>query len=338
MEEADSCFEKIRTAVAKMAKLLEMVRNSPITKRRMGGYSLLEAESKDPFVRGINFHAHFVSSGPVKGKHDNPQCQEIVKTAWEEVQKSGKPLRKVVITVKANSLRVKDVSSKETSDYPIYLVSYCGASTEVDFLFFFIQKSKVDKTLHVEIFKFSNASKVTAATLTVAKAFNIAFKAWMAEKKRKERENSNYRGSESPLLPRKQLGAAKEANNLTKMAPAVAKTAGPYTPPATRRPPHEAIKPRQRSGSFGDSPDSAAQNPAIMRVRAENEVTGSTHDVTITDEFDKEFRQLAEGHPQPDILNTNLGEKPDSFDLLQIQQHTDPGSVEDLTAVEEPED
>lgn len=338
MEEADSCFEKIRTAVAKMAKLLEMVRNSPITKRRMGGYSLLEAESKDPFVRGINFHAHFVSSCPVKGKHDNPQCQEIVKTAWEEVQKSGKPLRKVVITVKANSLRVKDVSSKETSDYPIYLVSYCGASTEVDFLFFFIQKSKVDKTLHVEIFKFSNASKVTAATLTVAKAFNIAFKAWMAEKKRKERENSNYRGSESPLLPRKQLGAAKEANNLTKMAPAVAKTAGPYTPPATRRPPHEAIKPRQRSGSFGDSPDSAAQNPAIMRVRAENEVTGSTHDVTITDEFDKEFRQLAEGHPQPDILNTNLGEKPDSFDLLQIQQHTDPGSVEDLTAVEEPED
>lgn len=320
-----------------MAKLLEMVRNSPITSRRMG-YSLLQAENRDPFVRGINFHAHFVASCSVKGKHDNPQCQEVVKTAWEETKRNRKPLRKVVFTVRANSLRVKDASSKAIEDYPIYLVSYCGASAAVDVLFFFIHKSKVDKTLSVEIFKLSNASKVTAATLTVAKAFNIAFKAWMAEKRRKERENTSYRGSESPLIPRKQLGAANETKHLTKMAPGVAKTTGTYTPPVVRKSPQDDTKLRQRSGSFGDSPDFSAANPAIVRVRAKNEVTGSTHDVTITEEFDKEFQELAASQSQPDILSTNLAENPESFDLDKVQQHFDPGSMEDLTAEEEPED
>ena len=320
-----------------MAKLLEIVRNSPLTSRRMG-YSLLQAENRDPFVRGINFHAHFVASCPVKGKHDNPHCQEIVKTAWDEAKKNSKPLRKAVITVRANSLRVKDVNSKAIEDYPIYLVSYCGASAQVDILFFFIHKSKVDKTLRVEIFKLSNASKVTAATLTVAKAFNIAFKAWMAEKRRKERESTSYRGSESPLVHRKQLGAANEPNHLAKIAPAVAKTTGTYTPPVVRKSPQDDAKLRQRSGSLGDSPDFGASNPAIVRVQAKNEVTGSTHDVTITEEFDKEFQELAATHSQPDILSTNLAENPESFDLDKVQQHFDTGSTDDLTAEEEPED
>ena len=49
-----------------MAKLLDMVRNSPVVKKRMGGYSLMEAESRDPFIQGITFHAHFVGSCEVR--------------------------------------------------------------------------------------------------------------------------------------------------------------------------------------------------------------------------------------------------------------------------------
>ena len=51
-----------------MAKLLDMVRNSPGVKKRMGGYSLMEAESRDPFVQGITFHAHHVASCEVRLK------------------------------------------------------------------------------------------------------------------------------------------------------------------------------------------------------------------------------------------------------------------------------
>lgn len=56
------CLEAPHSDPAKMAKLLDMVRNSPGVKKRMGGYSLMEAESRDPFVQGITFHAHFVGS------------------------------------------------------------------------------------------------------------------------------------------------------------------------------------------------------------------------------------------------------------------------------------
>lgn len=313
-----------------MAKLLEAVRNSPVIKRRLGGYSVMLSETKDPFVQGINFRAHFVGSCEVESKQDSPDVQKKLQETWDASQKAGKTLPKVVITVKATNLRVKDCASKTTEDYPIYLVSYCGASAEHYHLFFFIHKTKIDKALCMEIFKFPDASKVTACTLTVAKAFNIAFKAWMAEKRRKEREQ-NRPGSESPLIQRRQLGA----DHLAKIAPGVTKTSGPYTPPVVRKT-EESKTQVKRRGSFGDSPgEGASLNPAVMRIRTENEATGSTHDVTLTDDFDKEFQALAISRVSPEVLETNPPAQPERFNLEAIKDHIDLGSMEDLTAEEE---
>ncbi len=320
-----------------MAKLLEMVRNSPLAKRRAGGYSVMEKEAKDPFIQGISFHAHFVGSCEVESKHDNPDVQDALKKLWGEVHKSGKHLPKVVLTVKATSLRVKDANSKQVDDYPIYLVSYCGASKDVDQLFYFIYKSRIDRVLRAEVYKLSHTDKVTALTLTVAKAFNIAFKAWMSDKRKREREA--IRGSESPLIQRRQLGhqngdgGSAMPSHLAKIAPGVAtKSSGPYTPPVVRKvdPATEDSKPK-RSGSLGDIPgEAAAQNPAVMRVHAHNESTGSTHDITLTDEFDKEFQQLAVSRATPEVLETSVPHRPETFDLDQIKQHVDSDSVEDL--------
>ena len=324
-------------SVVKMARLLEMVRNSPLTKRRVsgGGYSVMESANKDPFVQGITFHAHYVCTCNVGTKHDSPEVQQKIKASWDEAHKVGKHHPKVTIIVKASSLRVKDASSKQVDDFPMYLVSYCGASTEADQLFYFIHKTKIDKVLHAEIFKFSSASKVTAVTLTVAKAFNIAFKAWVAERRRREREQ-NKTGLESPLVPRRQLKAGdtkpKEPSHIAKLAPGVAKYPGPFTPPAPRK--AEEQPKQKRRGSFGDEPAAAAmKNPAVMRLRSDNEVTGSSHDVTLTGDFDEEFQELAESRSQPDILQTNLAQRPDAFNLEEIRQHVD---VEERTAAEEP--
>ncbi len=314
-----------------MARLIEMVRNSPLTKRRAGGYSVMES-SKDPFVQGISYHAHFVGSVEVGAKHDNPDVQEKIKTVWEESHASGKHFPKVVLTVKATALRVKDATSKQVEDFPIYLVSYCGASQAFDQLFYFIYKSRIDRILRAEIFKLSNAEKVTALTLTVAKAFNIAFKAWVAEKRRREREMN--KGSQSPLVQRRQDGAL---SHLAKLAPGVpTKASGPFTPQAVRKVDTESQESQpKRSGSLGDIPaEAAAQNPAVMRVRAQNESTGSTHDITLTDEFDKEFQQLAVSRATPDVLETSpVPHPPDAFTLDHIKDHVDTDSVEDLTQV-----
>ena len=321
-----------------MAKLLEMVRNSPVVKRRVGGYSVVESEEQDPFAQGINFHAHFVGSGEVKSKHDSPEIQEAIDKIWSQ-SRSGKTQRKVIITVKANSLRVQDVSSKQADDYPIYLVSYCGASAEKDTAFFFIHKKRADKSLRMEVFRLSDASKVSAVTQTLSKAFSIAFKAWSTEKRKREKEQlqkQDNNGSESPMIQRRQLGAAAKPYEVSKLfATEVVNTAGPFTPPATRR--VEAIETRvKRSGSFGDSPkDAAAGKPAVRRLRAENEITGSTHDVIMTEDFDEEFQQLAESRANPDLLGTNLPNQADAFNLDDIKKHSDPGPSEDLITLED---
>ena len=306
-----------------MAKLVEMVRNSPLVKRKgAGGYSVLGTEQSDPFVKGITFVVQCYGSAEVQDNNNTPAVQ---KTVAEVCEGSKKGLRKVVITVKAHCLTVTDVSTKICDSYPIFLVAYCGGHGEIEDCFFFIHKTKLDKAMRVEVFKCANEEKVKAITLTLAKAFNISYKAWMIEKKKKEREKANGnggKGSESPAVQRK----AVPKSNLTKIAPGVA-TGGTYTPPAPRKPPSgnpEAS--RTRSGSFGDKPaPSALKNPAVMRAVAHNEVTGSTHNVTLTDEFDEEFQQLAESRSstQAGVLRNSITEDTDFFSFDNIKAHID---------------
>lgn len=321
-----------------MAKLVEMMKSSPLVKRRT--YDVLDTENKDPFVQGIHFNAHFVASIEVKSQQDCPEVQQKVKEGCEFVQKTKKSLRKVVITIKSNVVRVKDVGSKITDDYPIYLVAYCGAHAELDNVFFFIHKTSIDRTLFAEIFKMADASKVKALTLTTAKAFNIAYKGWMSTKNKKERLTN--KGSESPMLQRK-------AKIQQKMAPglAAASVGGSFTPPAPRREdPKSRQAARPRRGSFGDEThlqEGAKVNPAIIRVQAQNELTGSTHNVSLTDDFDKEFQELAESRSRPDLLSTDLPtDQTDNFDLDAIKAYIDsingaPGDL-DTEVVEEPVD
>ena len=325
-----------------MAKLVEMVRNSPLGKRRGGGYSVLDTENQDPFVKGITFNAHFVGSIVVNAKQDTPEVQMAVGEACKEAMKMehGKSpgLMKAALTVKANTLRVTYTGSRLAADnfidYPIYLIAYCGGHGEMDDLFFFIHKTKIDRVLNAEIFKFSESSKVNAVTLTVAKAFNIAYKAWMSQKRKEEKKN----GSESPTVPRKHLGVgggggggggAKGISNgkPSPLAAVVASSSATsyYTPPAPRKPTTAEAQPRQRSGSFGDKPEAgAAKNPAVTRAQADNQVTGSTHNVTLTDDFDQEFQELAETRARPELLNTSLGDdQPDNFEIETIRDHID---------------
>ena len=310
-------------------------------------YDVLDTENKDPFLQGIHFNAHFIASVEVKSKKDSPEVQKKVKDAFDFMQKTKKAQRKVVITVKSNMVSVKDIGSKLTDEYPIYLVAYCGAHEELEDIFFFIHKTNIDRAMFAEIFKMSDPSKVKALTLTTAKAFNIAYKGWMSTKSKKERVSN--KGSESPLVKRKASGS------LQKMAPgiAAASVGGSFTPPAPRRedPITKEVKEatKKRRGSIDDDlikfdigGGSKATNPAVMRVQAQNEKTGSTHDVSLTDDFDQEFQELAESRSRPDLLSTDLSyDQTDNFNMDSIKAYIDsingtPGDP--VQPVEEPVD
>ena len=278
-------------------------------------------ESRDPFVLGINFSAHYLASVEVQSKQDSPEVREKVKEAYSDAS-ADKKLRRVRITVKSNCLEVADVSSKVTDSYPIFLVAYCGGHPELEDTFFFIQKTKLDQRLFAEIFKFSDAQKVRAVTMTIAKAFNIAFKAWTTQKRRRERTNS--RGSESPVPQRKNSNGVKQSTLATKQV-------GPYTPPPPRKPAEEQELGRQRSGSVEENhgKEPVLKNPAVMRVIAKNEKTGSTHNVTLTDDFDKAFQELAETRASPDVLRTSLAvDETDGFTIDAIKAYIDSQTTE----------
>lgn len=305
-----------------MARLVEMVRNSPLVKRKgSGGYEVLDTEQRDPFLKGIVFNAHCYGSAEVEDKHNSPAVQEAVAQVCENSKKS---LRKVVLTVKAHCFTVTDVATKICDSYPIFLVAYCGGHGEVEDCFFFIHKTKLDKTMRVEVFKCSNEEKVKAITLTLAKAFNISYKAWMIEKKKQEKLKENGKGSESPVMPRKVIQAPGKSN-LVRMAPGVV-SGGTYTPPAPRKPPSGLGGGHGRRGSFGDEPALVAlKNPAVVRAVAHNEITGSTHNVILTDDFDTEFQQLAESRSstKPGVLRTSISEDTDHFSFDAIMAHID---------------
>ena len=305
-----------------MAKLVEMVRNSPLMRRRGGGYEVLDMESKDPFAIGINFSAHYLASVEVQSKQDSPEVRDKVREVYSDG--AAKKLRRVRVTVKSDCLQVTDVSSKVSDSYPIFLVAYCGGHPEFEDIFFFIQKTKLDQRLFAEVFKFSDAQKVRAVTMTIAKAFNIAFKAWTTQKRQRERKNS--RGSESPVPQRKNSNGPKQSTLATKQV-------GPYTPPPPRKPAEEQEVGRQRSGSSGEShgKEPVLKNPAVMRVIAKNEKTGSTHNVMLTDDFDKEFQELAETRASPDVLRTSLAvDETDGFTIDAIKAYMDSQTAETI--------
>ena len=285
------------------------------------GYSVVKAESSDPFVKGIYFHGEFIGSMPVKDKHDSPETQADLDKLWKEVLDPvpEKPLTKMTITVYQEGVRVKN-ADKQTifAQVPIHRISYCGSSITYKQLFFFIYRNKVGK-LVAEVFKFSSEAKVRAAVATVSKSFNIAFKAWQANKRQLDKQKRRAEGALTPTLPSKSTHENNEG--VEKVEHRVLETESP--------------KPRPRSGSVPeDTKDDVKVDPAVLRVKGSvtNEKTGSTHVVELSPEFDASFSKLCLEMPSsPGRLRTSFIEiVPEDFDITEVVRMADKGSTENL--------
>lgn len=310
------------------SRIIDAVRNSPLIGRK-GGYSPVVSHSCDPFVQGIPFNAFHLATVDVPDRVGTDKVHSTVSMALDEVQKAKKTAPKVTLIVKAVSITIKD-GKRETS-YPIYLISYCGNAKDTDVIFFFIYKNKADQQIRAEVFKCSSEEKVLAITRTVSKAFHIAYKAWQAKKRLDQRHHSP---KSSPLLQQK---SAKDSQDLSRSAvERASSTSAYYTPPIPRKT-AEREGERPRSGSVGEDDQDAAKmvtNPALDKVKIRNEtsgimiyiiyyyisILGSTHDVTVTDDFDDGFGELAsDRHGRPVSISHD---NPDSFKFDEVKRHT----------------
>ena len=86
------------------------------------------------------------------------------------------------VRITTKSIRIKQSSTKEVMfEFPLFHVSYCGTNSKHKDAFAFVAKSSTDSPFHCYAFKCADAEKAYTLTLTVSKAFYIAYEILQAE-------------------------------------------------------------------------------------------------------------------------------------------------------------
>lgn len=86
------------------------------------------------------------------------------------------------VRITTKSIRIKQSSTKAVVfEFPLFHVSYCGTNSKHKDAFAFVAKSASDSPFHCYVFKCADAEKAYTLTLTVSKAFYIAYEILQAE-------------------------------------------------------------------------------------------------------------------------------------------------------------
>ena len=94
----------------------------------------------------------------------------------------------MALTICLRGIKMVQCSTSEIRlDVSIYRVSYCSTDTSHSSVFAFIATNRND-TLECHAFVCPHRKMVQAATLTIAQAFNLAFKSWQQEQEKGDKE------------------------------------------------------------------------------------------------------------------------------------------------------
>ena len=115
---------------------------------------------------------------------DNPCTLGIPTQANKQLGK----VERVALTISLRGIKMVQCTTSEIRlDVSIYRVSYCSTDTSHSSVFAFIATNRND-TLECHAFVCPHRKMVQAATLTIAQAFNLAFKSWQQEQEKGDKE------------------------------------------------------------------------------------------------------------------------------------------------------
>ena len=243
----------------------------------------------NPFAKGIQFRAKFVSSVKVRSQRDDKKVREMV----TEAILANEPSLDVVFIIKLNTLRIKLIKENTNVDYLMSRVVYCGAHADFKDTFFFIHRSKHDRSLFAEIYKLSDSDKVKLLTLAITKAFQISYEGWSEHVKKREQE-----------IPTENSIDAEDEDTRKMRARSIPQ--GVLDRHSTDPWPPKCKDGMKHRSSFGDKSQLPTGNPAVYKVQAVDPRTDSIHHVSLTADMDREFRELAESRSNPSFLSTDL--------------------------------
>ena len=255
----------------------------------------------DPYAKGIQFNATFISSVEVNSQRDNQEVREKVTKAIV----ANKPSSEVVITVKLNTVCIRNNIDNSCVDYLITQIFYCGAHVDFKDKFFFIHRSKHDQLLFARVYQLLDSDTVKLLTLTIARAFRISYEGWFLYVEKEAPKESPHAYATSARLSR------------TKSVPA-----GIIDRFSTSPWPSKSKDRKSRRLSFGDKPEILSGYPAVYKVQTVNSSTGSVHSVSLTVDMDREFRELAQSRSTPSYLPIDLpATEVNQFNVFSIKKY-----------------
>lgn len=113
---------------------------------------------------------------PSSAVQDHGCIDEAIYSLWYNVPEP------MSVRITTKSIRIKRSSTKEVVfEFPLFHVSYCGTNAKHKDAFAFVAKSSTDSPFHCYVFKCADAEKAYTLTLTVSKAFYLAYEILQAE-------------------------------------------------------------------------------------------------------------------------------------------------------------
>ncbi|XP_013400420.1 low density lipoprotein receptor adapter protein 1 [Lingula anatina] len=153
-------------------------------------------ENKDSLTDGVHFYLKYIGNVLVEEieeegrSYGEGQSTVAVKNIVSMAKANFKKIRKVVLTVSPRGIRVVDLATKEVlTEISIYRIQFCTADKEHDKVFAFIARNTTNETMECQAYLCSKRKVAEAVTLTVAKAFNVAYEDWENSREKKESQN-----------------------------------------------------------------------------------------------------------------------------------------------------
>merc|ERR1711892_179222 len=114
---------------------------------------------------------------------------EAIKSIVQAAKQDDRKLSRVALMVSVKGIKMSDLETgKTTFDFSIYRISYCSADATFTHVFAFIAVN-LNESLECHAFLGRKQKIAQAATLSIAKAFNLAFDRWK-EKSEEEKLNA----------------------------------------------------------------------------------------------------------------------------------------------------
>lgn len=222
---------------------------------------------------------------PASAVQDHGCIDEAIYSLWHNIPE---PMS-VKITTK--SIRIKRSSTKEVVfEFPLFHVSYCGTNSKHKDAFAFVAKSSTDSPFHCYVFKCADAEKAYTLTLTVSKAFYLAYEILQAEQ-----------GTFHETPPREAVFEPQHAND-TKISP--------------RRP-------------IVDFPDGGHNRLMVPKIQLNTSSVSSEDSLehVSLNSADEDFVRLAKARSNPNILRSTVDQMTvTQCNVDALRLYSEPGS------------